>query len=129
MKSVAKGIQKIRFTKSVFDVDALCIHTRYVYEILPDGEIIYSIKEKGIRKAVERYSYHNATINDYTELCKRINACIEKADTLNEYTNDTGTEVILYRPFSRKEIMDGGYGREDEDLRRIVFHYIYRFCG
>lgn len=47
MKPGAKDILKVRITKSVFDVDALCIHTRYVYEILPDGEIIYSIKERG----------------------------------------------------------------------------------
>ena len=103
MKSVAKDIQKIRFTKSVFDVDALCTHKRYVYELLPNGDIISSIREKGIRRPVE------------------------KADSLNQYVDDTSIEVTLYRPFGRKEIMDGGYGTEDEDLRRILYRYITGF--
>ena len=121
MKSVANDIKKIRFTKSVFDVDALCTHTRYVYDLLPNGDIISSIREKGIRKPVEKKTYHLASSEDYKELCEKINECIEKADTLNQYVDDTSFEVTLYRQFGRKEIMDGGYGAEDEDLRRILY--------
>lgn len=83
MKSVTKDIQKIRFTKSVFDVDALCTHTRYVYELLPNGNIISSIREKGIRRPVEKKTYHIASSEDYKELCEKINGCIEKADSVN----------------------------------------------
>ena len=127
MKSVAKDIQKIRFTKSVFDVDALCTHKRYVYELLPNGDIISSIREKGIRRPVEKKTYHIASSEDYKKLCEKINECIEKADSLNQYIDDTSIEIILYRPFGRKEIMDGGYGTEDEDLRRILYRYITGF--
>ena len=127
MKSVANDIKKIRFTKSVFDVDALCTHTRYVYDLLPNGDIISSIREKGIRKPVEKKTYHLASSEDYKELCEKINECIEKADTLNKYVDDTSIEVTLYRQFGRKEIMDGGYGAEDEDLRRILYRYITGF--
>ena len=127
MKSVANDIKKIRFTKSVFDVDALCTHTRYVYDLLPNGDIISSIREKGIRKPVEKKTYHLASSEDYKELCEKINECIEKADTLNQYVDDTSIEVTLYRQFGRTEIMDGGYGAEDEDLRRILYRYITGF--
>ena len=127
MKSVANDIKKIRFTKSVFDVEALCTHTRYVYDLLPNGDIISSIREKGIRKPVEKKTYHLASSEDYKELCEKINECIEKADTLNQYVDDTSIEVTLYRQFGRKEIMDGGYGAEDEDLRRILYRYITGF--
>ena len=127
MKSVANDIKKIRFTNSVFDVDALCTHTRYVYDLLPNGDIISSIREKGIRKPVEKKTYHLASSEDYKELCEKINECIEKADTLNQYVDDTSIEVTLYRQFGRKEIMDGGYGAEDEDLRRILYRYITGF--
>ena len=127
MKSVANDIKKIRFTKSVFDVDALCTHTRYVYDLLPNGDIISSIREKGIRKPVEKKTYHLASSEDYKELCEKINECIEKADTLNQYVDDTSIEVTLYRQFGRKEIMDGGYGAEDEDLRRILYRCITGF--
>ena len=46
---------------------------------------------------------------------------------LNQYVDDTSIEVTLYRPFGRKEVMDGGYGTEDEDLRRILYRYITGF--
>lgn len=127
MKSVTTDIQKIRFTKSVFDVDALCTHTRYVYELLPNCDIISSIREKGIRRPVEKKTYRIASSEDYKELCEKINECIEKADSLNQYVDDTSIEVTLYRPFGRKEVMDGGYGTEDEDLRRILYRYITGF--
>ena len=127
MELQANDILKIRFIVRVFDVDRLCSHTRYVTDILPDGKIVYSVYEKGIRKPVEKHTYNNVLPDDYRQLCIQINECIEKADTLNCYVNDTSTEVIIYRPFSRKEIMDGGYGTQEKDLRSILDRYCVRF--
>ena len=80
-----------------------------------------------MRRPVEKKTYHIASPEDYKELCEKINECIEKADSLNQYIDDTSIEVTLYRQFGRKEIMDGGYGTEDEDLRRILYRYITGF--
>ncbi|MGM9942307.1 MAG: hypothetical protein ACI32N_10035 [Bulleidia sp.] len=127
MEMQANDILRIRFIVWVFDVDRLCSHTRYATEILSDGTIVCSVFEKGVRKPVEKHTYHNASPDDYRKLCAEINEWIEKADTLNTYVNDTCAQVMIYRPFSRKEIMDGGYGTQEKDMVSILNQYCIRF--
>ena len=57
--------------------------------------ILNPIREKGIRRPVEKKTYHIASSEDYKELCEKINECIEKADSLNQYIDDTSIEIIL----------------------------------
>ena len=125
----ATDILKIRYAISTFDVDAMCSHSRYVYELYPDGKVTYGHYEKETSKAIEKDETHRATAEDFTRLCADLNACIESADRQQFYVDDTGAEVKIYRPFGRVDTMDRGYGNADTDVGQIITNYIFTTAG
>ena len=125
----ATDILKIRYAISTFDVDAMCSHSRYVYELYPDGKVTYGHYEKGTRKAVDKDESHQATANDYQKLCAELNACVASADRQEWYVDDCSAEVKIYRAFGRVDTMDRGYGNADTDVGQLIAKYIYTTAG
>lgn len=125
----ANDILKIRYVVSPFDIEAMCSHSRYVYELFPDGKVTYGHYEKGNRKAVDTTESTKATAEDYAKLCDELNACIEAADRQEWYVDDCAAEVKIYRPFGRTDTMDRGYGNGDTDVSQIISKYIYGTAG
>lgn len=125
----ATDILRIRYTLRVFDIGALCSHSRYVYDILPGGEVRYFYYEKGNSKAIEKHVTHTATEADFKKLCDEINDCMIKADNDNLYVDDCTAEIKITRPFGRVEILDRGYGNKKTDVGSIVSRYIYGVGG
>ena len=122
-------ILKIRYAISTFDVDAMCSHSRYVYELYPDGKVTYGHYEKGTRKAVDKDASHQATADDYQKLCAELNACVASADRQEWYVDDCSAEVKIYRAFGRVDTMDRGYGNADTDVGQLITKYIYTTAG
>ena len=125
----ATDILKIRYAISTFDVDAMCSHSRYVYELYPDGKVTYDHYEKGTRKAVAKDESHQATADDYQKLCAELNACVASADRQEWYVDDCSAEVKIYRAFGRVDTMDRGYGNADTDVGQLITKYIYTTAG
>lgn len=122
-------ILKRRYTIRPFDVEVMCSHSRRVYELFPDGKIRYSIFEKGNSKPIKKQENHTASLEDYIDLCTKINDCIDAADTVNQYVDDCSVDVKLYRSFGRVDTMDRGYGNSNTDLGEIITRYIYGVGG
>lgn len=120
---------KVRYTISTFDVDAMCSHSRRTYELFPDGKIVCSHYEKGIRKAIEKYESHNATADDFQKLCDELDECMNTADRQEWYVDDCSAEVKIYRQYGRVDTMDRGYGNAETDIGRIITNYIYAIAG
>ena len=125
----ATDILKIRYAISTFDVDAMCSHSRYVYELYPDGKVTYGHYEKRTRKAVDKDESHQATADDYQKLCAELNACVTSADRQEWYVDDCSAEVKIYRAFGRVDTMDRGYGNADTDVGQLITKYIYTTAG
>ena len=125
----ATDILKIRYAISTFDVDAMCSHSRYVYELYPDGKVTYGHYKKGTRKAVDKDESHQATADDYQRLCAELNACVASADRQEWYVDDCSAEVKIYRAFGRVDTMDRGYGNADTDVGQLIAKYIYTTAG
>lgn len=122
-------ILKIRYVIRIFDLDAMCSHGRYVYELFPDGKVTHAHYEKGTRKPKEKGETHQATKDDYQKLCAELNACIASADRQNWYVDDCDAEVKIYHAFGRIETMDRGYGNEGTDVGQLLTEYIYTTGG
>ena len=123
------NILKIRYVIRTFDLDAMRSHSRYVYELFPDGKVTYGHYEKGTRKPEEKRETHQATKNDYQKLCAALNACIASADRQNRYVDDCAAEVKIHRAFGRVETMDRGYGNEGTDVGQLITEYIFTTAG
>ena len=122
-------IQRIRYTVSTFDLETMNSHTRYVYQLIPDGTVTFAHYEKGNRKPESKSEKHIATALDYEMLCAKLNACIEAADRNNLYADDTAVEVKLFRLYDRTDTMDRGYGNENTDVGRLIAEYIFDTAG
>ena len=107
----------------------MCSHSRYVYELFPDGKVAYGHYEKGSRSAVASSESTKATADAFAKLCDEINACIATADRQKRYVDDCSAEVKIYRQFGRTETMDRGYGNDDTDVGRIISTYIFGTAG
>ena len=125
----ANDIIKIRYTISLFDVAAMRSHTRYVYELYPDGKVSFAHYERGNRKPEATDEKHTASASDFMQLVADLNACIETADRDEMYVDDTGAEAIIYRPFGRTDTMDRGYGNGEIDVGQLISNYIYGVGG
>ena len=125
----ATDILKIRYAINTFDVETMRSHSRYVYELYPDGKVTYCHYEKGIRTAIDKNETHQATADDYRQLCAELNACIASADRLEMYIDDCSADVKIYRAFGRIDTMDRGYGNADTDVGQLITKYIYTTAG
>lgn len=119
------NILKIRYVIRTFDLDVMCSHSRYVYELFPDGKVTYGHYEKGTRKPEEMRETHQATKDDYQKLCAELNACVASADRQNWYVDDCTAKVKIYHAFGHVETMDRGYGNEGTDVGQLITEYIF----
>jgi len=121
----ANDVVKMVYTQTRFDVDAMCAHTRYVYEIFPDGTVIRKHYEKGVRKAIDKEESKIASAAEYHLLCLRLNSCISSADREEIYIDDSSAELRLYHPFGRSEIMPRGFGNGKETVGELICKYVF----
>ena len=89
----ANDIIKIRYTISLFDVAAMRSHTRYVYELYPDGKVSFAHYERGNRKPEATDEKHTASASDFMQLVADLNACIETADRDEMYEDEDDEDL------------------------------------
>ena len=122
-------ILKIRYTIYTFDILTMSAHTRDVYELLPDGKILYNQYEKGNRKATIKNEERTTTPEAFLQLCKQLNSCLATADRNVEYDDDIGAEARIYRAFGRVDILDRGYGNATTDVGTLLHNYLFDVAG
>lgn len=123
-------ILKIRYTVTAFDYIQMQANSiRHVYELFPDGKVTYACFERGSRKAIRKSESHSASADDYRKLCEALNACIDSADRMEQYIDDSSAEVTIFRPFGRIDTMDRGYGNTNTDVGTLIAGYIHEKVG
>ena len=58
--------------------------------------------------------------------CVQIEACIEFADRLDFYVDDSSEELKIYRKFGRVQIVDRGLGNRDVHIGEIMHEFLDR---
>lgn len=122
-------IEKIKYSISCFDVDIMAIGRKDVYELYPDGRVVFRCYRAGSRKCVKKNETTTAAGADFRLLCAKLQDCISTADRENQYVDDTSAELKIYRSFGRVDTMPRGYGNEQEDVGGIVSEYLFNAAG
>lgn len=116
------SIIKLVYKHEWFDVTQLKIGARTIYTITPDGKLV--VKEyRGSRK-VHSQKECPITIEEYNSLCKNIEACIEGADRLDSYVDDSSEELKIYHLYGRVQTVDRGLGNKNNHIGSVMWAFL-----
>ena len=121
-----KDIEKLVYKKEFFDLSMMKIGSKLITTITDDGVIVVKEYRFGSRKA---HSVKKAycSLTAFEALCKSINECIETADRLDFYVDDSSEELKIYHKFGRDQIMDRGLGHENSNIGSIMHAFLERY--
>lgn len=118
-------IERIKYSISYFDVDIMAIGRKDVYEIYPNGRVVFRCYQAGSRKCIRKNETTSAAGTDFLLLCAKLLDCISTADRENQYVDDTSAELKIYHSFGRVDTMPRGYGNAEKDVGSIVCEYLF----
>ncbi|MBO5019980.1 MAG: hypothetical protein J6D52_04875 [Clostridia bacterium] len=121
-----KDIEKLVYKKEFFDLSVMKIGSKLITTITDDGVIVVKEYRLGSRKA---HSVKKAycSLTAFETLCKSINECIETADRLDFYVDDSSEELRIYHKFGRVQIMDRGLGHENSSIGSIMNTFLEEY--
>ena len=122
-KSESTTIIKLVYKREFFDVSVMKPGGRLVTTILNDGTVIFKEYDPGSRK-VQSVRKGKRSVEDYKTLCAKLENCIESADRLDFYVDDSSEELKIYHKFGRVQIMDRGLGNENVHIGEIMHDYL-----
>ena len=122
-KSESTTIIKLVYKREFFDVSVMKPGGRLVTTILNDGTVIFKEYDPGSRK-VQSVRKGKRSVEDYKTLCAKLENCIESADRLDFYVDDSSEELKIYHKFGRVQIVDRGLGNENVHIGEIMHDYL-----
>lgn len=116
-------INKLVYKHERFDVTQLKIGARtIIYTITPDGKLV--VREyRGSRKVHSQKVCH-FSLEEYNALCKNIEACIESADRLDFYVDDSSEELKIYHLYGRIQTVDRGLGSKNNHIGGVMWDFL-----
>ena len=122
-KSESTTIIKLVYKREFFDVSVMKPGGRLVTTILNDGTVIFKEYDPGSRK-VQSVRKGKRSVEDYKTLCAKLENCIESADRLDFYVDDSSEELKIYHKFGRVQIVDRGLGNENVHIGEIMHEFL-----
>ena len=122
-KSESTTIIKLVYKREFFDVSVMKPGGRLVTTILNDGTVIFKEYDPGSRK-VQSVRKGKRSVEDYKTLCAKLENCIESADRLDFYVDDSSEELKIYHKFGRVQIVDRGLGNENVHVGEIMHVFL-----
>lgn len=117
------SIVNLVYKREFFDISAMKMGAKLITTITDDGVIVVKEYRVGSRKA---HSVQKAqcSLTAFETLCNSIEECIETADRLDFYVDDSSEELKVYHKFGRVQIMDRGLGNEDRNIGSIMHAFL-----
>ena len=119
---IKNTILKLVYKRDFFDISVMKPGGRVVTTIMNDGKVTFKEYNPGSRKVHSVYTgicSHGA----FDALCTRIEECIEFADRLDFYCDDSSEELKIYHEYGRVQTMDRGLGYEDIHIGEIMHEF------
>jgi hypothetical protein len=117
------SIEKLEYKRRFFDVATMKDGARITTVIMGDGTIISKKYEAGSRKATSVQSA-KCTEEEFKQLCDEIELCIESADRLDFYVDDSSEELRIFYQYGRIQIVDRGLGSEGCHIGGIINNFL-----
>lgn len=105
------SIVKLVYKREYFDFTQMRFGAKQIITIKNDGAIVEKAYAPGSRKA-HLVTKAECLTQDFHALCVRLVDCIETADSLDGYCDDSSEELTIYHKFGRIQTMDRGLGNE-----------------
>ena len=121
--SESTTIIKLVYKREFFDMSVMKPGGRLVTTILNDGTVIFKEYDPGSRK-VQSARKGKRSVEDYKTLCAKLENCIESADRLDFYIDDSSEELKIYHTFGRVQIVDRGLGNENVHIGEIMHEFL-----
>ena len=114
---------KLVYKREFLDLSVMKIGAKLITTITDDSTIVVKEYKFGSRKA---HSVQKAqcSLTAFEALCNSINECIETADRLDFYVDDSSEELKIYHKFGRVQIMDRGLGNENTNIGHIMHAFL-----
>lgn len=121
-----KDIEKLVYKRELFDLSVMKIGSKLITTITDDGVIVVKEYRFGSRKAQSIKKIY-CSLTAFETLCKSINECIETADRLDFYVDDSSEELKIYHKFGRVQTMDRGLGHENSSIGSIMHAFLEEY--
>lgn len=112
-------IEKLEYRRWFFDIAEMRDGARITTAITNDGTIIQKEYKAGSRK-VDSVRRAKCSLTEFKKLCNEIETCIENADRLDYYVDDSSEELSIFYEYGRVQKMDRGLGNDDTHIGQIV---------
>ena len=119
-------IEKLEYRRHYFDVCEMKNGARVTTVISNDGIIISKKYKAGSRK-INSIQKANFSLNEFQELCNKIELCIKNADRLDFYIDDASEELRIFYKFGRIQTMDRGLGNDNSHIGEIVNDFLEKY--
>ena len=120
---MSNRILKIEYREKGFDFDEMRSWLREVTTITSDGKVC--VKEY-LPKSRKPYIVQedNISVEKFEILCQKIENCINSADRLNSYIDDSSARLKIFYEYGRTQTVDRGLGNATEDIFGIIDSFI-----
>lgn len=116
-------IEKLVYKREFLDLSVMKIGAKTVTTITADGNIILKEYKFGSRKAESVQNAHCSVVA-FKKLCDDIETCVETADRLNFYVDDSSEGLKIYHKFGRVQLMDRGLGNKERNIGAIMHEFL-----
>jgi len=120
------SIEKLEYRRRFFDISVMKDGARKTTTITNDGTIISKNYQVGSRK-VDSVQRANCSLEDFKKLCDEIEFCIEEADRLDFYVDDSSEELKIYYEFGRVQTVDRGLGNSNTHIGEIINDFLTKY--
>ena len=121
-------IEKLEYRRWFFDIAEMRDGARITTAITNDGTIIQKEYKAGSRK-VNSVHRTQCSQEDFEKLCSEIESCIEEADRLDFYVDDSSEELKIYYKYGRIQIVDRGLGNGATHIGTIVNRFLAKYLA
>lgn len=117
------SIEKLEYKRYYFDITSMQNGARINTTITNDGTIISKKYKPGSRK-VNSAQTSTCSSEEFKQLCNQIESCIENADRLDFYEDDSSEELRIFYKYGRVQTMDRGLGNNISNIGMIINNFI-----
>ena len=117
------SIIKLEYRRRFFDISVMKDGAAKTTIISNNGAITSKNYKVGSRK-VDFVQKTNCSLEDFKKLCDEIELCIEEADRLDFYVDDSSEELKIYYEYGRIQIVDRGLGTADTHIGEIINDFL-----
>ena len=117
------SIIKLVYMFHHFDISKRKIGTRINTTITSDGNIIIREYRDSSRKVFSSREF-SCSAEDFEELCKQFETCINTATKLDWYVDDCGADLHIIYKYGREQTVDRGLGNSDTNISEIFYDFL-----